>query len=234
MLHSKVIKELVARADKKVKTSSIYFGDKLQVDELNRLGTMVEALENLSVNPNPKSTPQAHKLMMEEKSKQLLADVDRAEMSIMERLGRTYEEVLPKAYEEAGYRASQYAPEIRNSLKGLPKGERLQAIQTAIQSKKGDVIHAIQGAPELLTGLTDAEAKKALNDYLDKHSPTFHKQMRTSESLVLEEGLNILKQVRISAKEGFDSNEIQKIKEAEAQHQKDYSSFESARATPIG
>jgi nucleoid DNA-binding protein len=228
MKHSAVITELLNRAKKKV-TDTSHFKDRLQVADLERLGGMVTALEDLAVNRNPKSTPEAHKLMLDEKSKQLTNIRKQIESSLYQRLGETYEDILPKAYLESGLKGSEFAPEIRNSLKSLPKGERLQALKNAIDMKHGDVIHAIQDAPELLTGISKQEAKDAFQDYLQRHSPTYKTQVDNSESIVIQEGLNILKAVERAEKEGFNPKELEEIREAEERHEKSFTAFENSK-----
>jgi hypothetical protein len=227
MKHSAVIKELLTRAKKKIGDNSHYL-DRLQIEELERLGSMVIAIQDLAINRDPKSTPEAHKLLLAEKTKKLSEERLKVEKLMFERLSNMYSSVIPLVYEEAGYKESKFASEIRGSLKSLPKSTRLESIRVAIDLKQGDVIHAIQDVPELLTGISKEDGNKYLSEYLAKHSPSFQKQLKNSESIVIEEGVNIINSVKNAEKEGFNPDDLAKIKEAEERHQQSNSAFESA------
>lgn len=228
MKHSSYLNELIARAETKARSSD-YFADKLQLAELRRLVDLVSALENLAANPSPKSTPEAHKLMIAKKAEELAQARAKASDTLYARLGNTYSDLVPKAKEQAGIKSSPYEAEIRNTFKSMSKAEKSEAIREAINNKQGEIINAISEAPELITGFSQQETKKIYEDYLERHAPSTIQQIRNSESLVMDEGTNILKGVQRAVNEGFDPEEIRKINEKEELHRASFEEFEKAK-----
>lgn len=61
--------------------------------------------------------------------------------------------------------------EIRGFLRGLPEGRRYDTIAKASGNDATLVMHAIAGAPPILSGVTDAKWKEARNHLLALHDP---------------------------------------------------------------
>lgn len=226
MKYSKVIEQHEKRLIERAGDNNPFMG------EVRRMLRGVTSLESLALNRNPKHTEEAHIADIAKASRRLKTEADAAN----ERLNTIYRSKLIQLdnaiNEKAGLTVgAEAAKEIRQALRSMPEKERMKELNKALQRGDGEVIKAISGASELLTGIPVDTAQRTVEALQrDKAGDLIAQRDALDESF--SASLTVIKDVNLAVKEGFDPKQLREIEEAAERHAQSVHAFEGAFGDP--
>jgi hypothetical protein len=136
-----------------------------------RMVESLEALEEVRKSRNPADTASGHLKRASEAYERMAAKSARNADEAIDKIAARRREVDQQVEATLGLHSSLDAAEIRSVLRGMSSGDRGKAIQAAIDSKDGAVLHAVFTGRELSTGVNDAQRKSVRRRAEEKYCP---------------------------------------------------------------
>lgn len=197
------------------------------LNPVQKMHRAVTALENISLNKNPKHTDAMHLDLVSKSALKLKNETaninDMMQRSFGEQLSKVNSDIAIKAGLVVG---SESQKEIRQALRQLPKKDRLTAVNKALSDGDPQVIAAINGASELLTGLPQAFAQDMYKAYEKKYASDLVQQRENLEDDFFK-ALNTVKAVNNAVSNGFDPDQLRKMQAEEKLSNDAQNEFES-------
>ena len=197
------------------------------LNPVQKMHKAVTALENISLNKNPKHTDAMHLDLVSKSALKLKNEAS----NINKMMQSSYREQHIKLDSDIARKAglivsSEAQKEIRQALRILPKKDRLTAVNKALSDGDPQVIAAIHGASELLTGLPQAFSQDMHLAYEKKYASDLVKQRENLEDDFFK-ALDTVKAVNNAVSNGFDPDQLRKMQEEEKLSNDAQNEFES-------
>lgn len=139
-----------------------------------RLTDALRGLHGLAITPSPMDSTGAHLLKVQKASQRLRDEVVKVRDESRQLVASRKKDLEDSLKVIAGITANEYAPEIRSRFAGLSQSEKLDVLQSIIDSRDGASFAAIVGAPPFLTGLDPALRDRLTDNFYEAVSPDFY------------------------------------------------------------
>jgi hypothetical protein len=166
------MKELAARLEKTLDGNQAPQCVKIQ-NQHRRLAEALQGLHSLATTPNPMDSTGAHLMKVQKASQRLRDEVAKVKDESRELVASRKKDLEDSLKVVAGIKPNEYAPEIRSRFANLSQSEKLDVLQSIIDSKDGASFAAIVGAPPFLTGLDPALRDRLTDNFYEKVAPDF-------------------------------------------------------------
>lgn len=167
------LKELGARLEKAIDGNQAPQCVKIQTQH-RRLTDALSSLHLLATNPSPLDSTGAHLLKIQKASRRLKDETGKVREESRQLVASRKKDVEDSLKTLAGIAPNEYAPEIRSRFASLSQSEKLDVLQSIIDTRDGASFAAIVGAPPFLTGLDPALCVRLTDNFYEKVAPDFY------------------------------------------------------------
>lgn len=136
-----------------------------------RMVESFEALEAIRKNRNPADTASAHLNRASKAYSTMLEAAARNHDATLNTIKGRLVEIADQVEVSLGLQVSHDAAEIRKALRAMTPEARGKAIQAAIDSKDGAIMHAVFTGREITTGVNDVQRNSFRRRAEEKYSP---------------------------------------------------------------
>lgn len=139
---------------------------------IDKLGGLYDAVRSVNEAVNPNETREARAMRYEEQYRKAVRHAKELTADALERLDSWEKTAEVAALHQAGLTtAPDNAAEIRAALRGMDKGEREKAIETAFESRDPDILSSIYQQNPILWGGVDGPLDQQFALYVDQAAP---------------------------------------------------------------
>ncbi|HQG22618.1 MAG TPA: hypothetical protein PLW90_00645 [Smithellaceae bacterium] len=133
------------------------------------------AFEDFIARPHPATDKGKHKLEVEAKAKKLWEKFIKEREEAQDRLALRYAEIETKIEERLGVKHAKERPleamEIRTSLKGISRDERVTRLQQAIANNDTSIMGAVFSNHAFISGFTEGQYRQYRQSAALKNAP---------------------------------------------------------------
>ena len=167
------LNELASRLEKTIDGNQAPQCVKIQ-NQHRRLTEALRGLHSLATTPSPMDSTGAHLLKVQKASQRLRDEVEKVRDESRQLVASRKRDLEDSLKVLAGIKPNEYAPEIRSRFANLSQSEKLDVLQSIIDSRDGASFAAIVGAPPFLTGLEPSLRDRLTDNFYEKVSPDFY------------------------------------------------------------
>ena len=132
-------------------------------ERLGGLGKLAEA-------KNPLITEEAHRLEVSKAGQRLIESASKEMASVCERYDSEIKRTELEMNQRLNLKESPLAPEIRNRLSTMSEDQRNEALGRAIKNGDSEILSAVLGKNEILTGVSTAQQDMLKQQFLNTHA----------------------------------------------------------------
>ena len=193
--------EMVQHLRAQMPADSLHAHHRAIVERLGQLADAVSGLDRIAASPDPAVPKAAHALRVKTAAKSLEAKANAINQMIAGSVQSGTVDLSAAIDNFAGLRADEYAPEIRNALRGLSQKERDEQLRNAVDAGHASVVAAMTSAPACVVGFSGDLQERMRDAYRKKHAPLQYEALTrlhdlfSSSSVVVEHAKKAASQV---------------------------------------